>query len=499
MGRKKKALRNLTVSLLLEIVNIFSGLILPRLIIGFYGSPTNGLINSITSFIGYVALLQSGVGSVIKAALYKPLAEGNKEAINDIVFTLESFFKKIALISTIYCVLLACIYPFCVLDEFDYWFTASLIIFISLSTIAQYLWGMPYQLLLEADQKGYVYSLIQTVVVLVNTSLSIILINKGLSIQVVKLVTSAVYIARPVIIRYYTRNNYNLKLTGNINYALLKSRWDGFAQAIAYYIHSKTDIFVLTIFAVLSDVSVYSIYALVISVVTIVIKALDQAVSPAFGNIIAKEEGILNDRFEIYCFIIHNLSAVLFGATCISIMNFIRIYTRDISDYNYIRILFGAILITSEYVYCFRLPYNSIIYAAGKIKETRNSAILEAAINIVLSIIFVKIGGMEGVALATLIAMVYRMLSLINYLKKDVLYLSTKKEIKQIFISFIDYVPSIIIMIMIERKRLFVKSFISWFIFAFIITILYVLYIVLVNLIFNRTEFKRACLYLLGR
>ncbi len=65
--RRKKAFLNIATALLLEIITVLVGLVVPRLIIGAFGSATNGLVNSITQFLGYIALLQSGVGSVIQS------------------------------------------------------------------------------------------------------------------------------------------------------------------------------------------------------------------------------------------------------------------------------------------------------------------------------------------------------------------------------------------------------------------------------------------------
>ena len=77
----KKLQLNTITSLLLEIVTIVSGFILPRLIMEEYGSSVNGLVNSITQFIGIIAFLEFGVGKVIQSALYKPLAEKDNEQI----------------------------------------------------------------------------------------------------------------------------------------------------------------------------------------------------------------------------------------------------------------------------------------------------------------------------------------------------------------------------------------------------------------------------------
>lgn len=57
--RSKKAIKNIIVSLFQQIVTIICGLILPRAIIGAYGSGVNGLISSITQFLTYITLLES--------------------------------------------------------------------------------------------------------------------------------------------------------------------------------------------------------------------------------------------------------------------------------------------------------------------------------------------------------------------------------------------------------------------------------------------------------
>ena len=109
--RRKNALFNIATALLLEIITVLVGLVVPRLIISAFGSATNGLVNSITQFLGYIALLQSGVGSVIRAALYKPLAQKDHHTLCVMVKTTENFFKKIGYATIAYILILAVIFP----------------------------------------------------------------------------------------------------------------------------------------------------------------------------------------------------------------------------------------------------------------------------------------------------------------------------------------------------------------------------------------------------
>ena len=68
--------------MLYQLLAVVSSLILPRYFLSYFGSETNGLVNSITQFLSYIALLDLGVGAVFQSALYKPLAQNDEKEIN---------------------------------------------------------------------------------------------------------------------------------------------------------------------------------------------------------------------------------------------------------------------------------------------------------------------------------------------------------------------------------------------------------------------------------
>ena len=79
MSRKKKLLLNTGAGILKQLVTVICGFILPRYMLLYYGSSVNGLISSIGNFLSFISLLDMGVGAVIQANLYKPLADKNEE------------------------------------------------------------------------------------------------------------------------------------------------------------------------------------------------------------------------------------------------------------------------------------------------------------------------------------------------------------------------------------------------------------------------------------
>lgn len=489
--RTKKAILNIGVSLMLEIVTIVYGFVVPRLFISSFGSEVNGLISSMTNFIGYITLLQSGVGSVVKATLYKPLAQKKREEISVIVKTASAFFSKIAVATVVYLGVLSVAFPLFIAPQFDFFFTASLVVIVGLSTAAQYFFGITYQMLLEADQKAYIYSIAQIVSILINTILVVVLINSGCSIHIVKLASTVIYIARPVLLGFYARKKYQVNSKVEIDNKIIKQRWDGFVQAIALFIHQKTDVFVLTLFSTLSNVSVYSVYALVTGGLSAVINAIDKAVRSAFGNIIACDENEnLKSTFEVYNSIIHILATVCFSTASVTVFQFVTVYMKGVVDANYIQTTFGILIIAAEYIYCLRSPYNTIIYAAGKFKETKKPAGIEAIVNIVVSCALVSILGLSGVAIGTLVAMSYRTVSFVNYLRLNVLYLDVYKQIQRYAITVFSYVTSIFVLSQINRL-IIVSTYLEWCCYAVLILVLSIIIVISINLFFDRRTMIR--------
>lgn len=495
--RKKKALINIIFSLLLEVITVISGLIVPRLIIGTFGSDVNGLINSITSFVAYITLLQTGVGSAIKAALYKPLAKKNFDELCTIVKTADVFFKKIAIASIIYIAVLMIVYPTFIAKNFGWMYTASLVVIVGISTSAQYFFGITYQMVLEADQISYIYSGVQIITVILNTIAVAILVEMGYSIQVIKFASTLFFIARPIILATYTKRRYRIKLNVPINNAFISQRWDAFAQGMAYFIHSKTDVFVLTIFSTFSNVSIYSVYALVTTGVSSLINSIDKAVRSAFGNIIAcGEKNTLQVSFAAYNTLIHMLSTVCFSTASITVFAFVRIYVQNITDANYIQPLFGILIITAEFVYCLRSPYNSIIYAAGKFKETNIPAVIEVGLNILLSCILVFGFGLVGVAIGTLVAMIYRTITFVIFLKENILGLSIQSQFKRYGITFFIY---FIVVFVISRYSYNPSGYLAWVIYAGIVFVIVSLVTVATNYLLDKQSTKTAIEMLLGK
>ena len=487
--RSKKAIYNIFSNLLLQIIMVVYGFIVPKIIINNFGSNVNGLISSITQFLAYVALLESGFGPVVKVALYKPIANKDKNTIANILKTTEKFFRTIAFIFLIYIVVLCFVYPLLVSKDFDSLFTVSLVIIIAISTFAEYFFGMTYRLYLQAEQKSYVISVIQIYTYILSVISIVVLVKLGCNIQIIKLVSGVIFVLRPIIQNLYVKKKYKISFKNTNEKYELKQKWDGLAQHIAAVIHGNTDITVLTIFVSLAEVSVYSVYYLVVKGLKSIIQAFSNGIDASFGDMIAKGEiDNLNRKFGIYEVIYFLITTLCFSCAMVFIVPFISLFTKGITDANYVRYLFGYLIVISEYIWAIRLPYSSITLAAGHFKETRIGAWVEAISNIVISVILVMKYGIIGVTIGTIVSMTIRTIEFVYHTNKYILHRSIWHSIKKIIIVIIETVAIVLIF---NNIKLFANISYKYLIINGIIMFsISTIIVALFTLIFYRKETK---------
>lgn len=470
MKRKTKLIFNSASSLLYQITTMVCGFILPRLFIKYYGSEVNGLISSITQFLGFISLAECGVGAVVQSALYKPLAEKDNDEISRIVVSSDRFFRKIAYILAGYTAILMAVYPLITLDSFGYLYTLILIFVISISAFAQYYIGMTYRLLLSADQLGFIQYSIHSVSLIVNTVVCSFLIRAEAPIQSVKLTTSLIFMIQPFVLALIARKRYKINRQTELNGEPIKQKWNGLAQHIAAVVLGNTDTVVLTLFSTLKNVSVYAVYHLVVNGVKQIVVSLTNGMQALLGNMLAKNETEeLNRTFDRMEWVLHTAVTLVFSITALLIIPFVKVYTANIEDSaDYIVPAFAYMITLAQAAYCLRLPYNIMVLAAGHYRQTQASAIIEAVINVVVSVILVFRFGLIGVAIGTLAAMVYRTVYLAVYLSKNIIYRKLRHFLLHISVDILGVTILFVVVKLLAPGFYTMESvsYLSWFVLA---------------------------------
>ena len=493
--KKKVTLLNVISSLLLQFVSFISYFIIPKIILSYFGSSVNGLVSSLNQFLNFITLVEGGVTGVIIANLYKPLIEKNFEKISSILATANKFYRKIGLIFIAYSIILGLVYKFIFNVQFNLFYIFTLTMILSINFFVQYLFAVTNKALLTADKKMYIINFSQIVMIILNIIFSIISIKIYPSIHLLKFISGLLYILQPVVFGIYIKKNYNITKKVKIDNSLIKQRWDSFSINVAAFIHSSTDIVILTIFTNMITVSIYSVYSLVTNGIKQIITSISSAIVPVVGQSYAKKDDkdfII--KFNVYEYIIFFITFFIFSIALLLITPFVQLYTANISDANYYQPIFGVLIIVSEMLYIIKFPHLNLAYSANKFKEITKAAYIEAFLNAIISIILVSEFGLLGVTIGTIVAMTYRMVFQVKFTNKLVPQLKTKYFYKKMFIFTLGSFIAIII-----SRTLFGLSnvtLLKWIIYGIIYCLVFIFIYIIISIKFFKEELNYLKNYL---
>ena len=281
--------------------------------------------------------------------------------------------------------------------------------------------------------------------------------------------------------------NYKLNKQAKIDNELLKNRWNGFAINIAAFIHFSTDITILTIFTDLATVSIYSVYALVTTGLRTIINSIANGINPTIGHALAKgDEKEIVDKVNIYEYITDLLVFFSFSIAGLLITPFVMLYTKGITDANYYQPIFVVLLLISEALYLLKLPHLNLAYTANKFKEITKPAFIEALLNIVISILLVNKYGLIGIAIGTIVGMLYRMIFHVYFTKSIIKSYSSWSFYSKLLIFGISTFIGILICILLIPNVEY--TILNWGIHLIIYSIIMLIIYFIISLIFYKKE-----------
>lgn len=484
MSNKSEVKITVFSNLILQFVNAVCSFILPPLIISHFGSTVNGMVSSITQFISYLNIVEAGVGGAAILALYKPLAEKDCDLRNKVLTATKKLYNRSGLIFTVLVCLLSVIYPLIVANQVNKIDAGLMVLILGITGAAEFFLIGKFRVLLTADKKLYVISFIQAGGVVINTLVAVVLIKFNASILLVKLFSSLIYLSRYFFILWYVKKNYpDLKFYKDEKNTKIEQSKNVLVHQIAGLIVFNAPVIIITIFCSLVDASIYSVYALVFTGLNSLLGAFTNGMHSFLGNSIVKNEkehlNYFYGKFEILVFF---ATFWAFSLAYILIIPFMNIYTKNMTDGNYIQPVLGVLFCIIGLMNNLRSPGVQLITGAGHFKKTQTRAIVEMLINIIFSIIFTVKFGMVGVLLGSVCSYSYRFFDIIIYVSKYILKKSSKKSFIRIFILLIIY---LILIYLASQFSINVTNYFQWFLYALILGIFFAIP-VLVYLLLKR-------------
>lgn len=487
--RLQKSLYNLFFSLFSQIITLGLGIIIPRLFLMNFGSELNGLISSIGQVFACLSLLEAGIGTTTTQALYKPIVENNKEKINEILSASNDYYKKMGKIYILAVVVFAFVYPIFIHSSINKLTVILIILFSGMGGAINFFLQNKYTVLLVADGRSYVMTNINMILsVCINLS-KVTLIILGFNIIAIQLSQFVITLIRIGILNIYMKRNYGwINFKAKKDYNSISQSSNVLIHQISYLIFSNTDILVLTIFCKdLKIISVYVIYNMIIGFAEGIISAINNSVSFAYGQIYNENINRFIKLFDFYEVMYMVFSFSVYICIYYITIPFLKIYTAGINDINYIDKNLLFIFIIMKLLMTLRSQSFMVINIVGHFKLTQTSAIIEATINLIFSIILVNIIGIYGVVLGTISGLIYRCTYCVWYANSRILNRNPIITFKRWMINIIIF---IVFGIIYNKVNIVASSYFDIIKYSIILGLIVLAIVFLINLMFNKYIFS---------
>ena len=483
-SRKQRFVKNIFFSIFTKIIIFVLGIIIPRLVILSYGSEANGLLSATNNIFTYIALIQAGIGTASVQALYKPITQDNKEKISEVIVATQNCFRKLLKWYFVAVLIFACVYPLVVRTTLSFWVIFGVIFVQGISHVLTYGFASTVCQLLAADGKDYVSQIVQLVVFCLNSVLKIALLLLGANLVVLQVAYLIVNVIQIVIYRIYVKRNYpwlnweaipdNLALGNRKRYML---------NGVSWTVFNSTDTLLISIICGLKYSSIYAVYNLVFANLNTIIAMIYSSSYFVLGQTYHEDK---NKYIKLHDGLESLVSAVSFACLTIAyvlILPFISLYTRGISDIQYVDsylpILFCCVQLLSN---C-RLFSGNLINVCNRPDLTNKASVIETTMNLVLSVILAFLLGVHGVLIATVVALFYKTNFIIVVSNKKLLNRSAWKTYKILGTNFLLFFIAVIICTKITIKA---TSYFNLLIYAIIVGIgVFGVYII-VNCVTNK-------------
>lgn len=485
MSKKRLFVRNFLIGFLSHAFILIFGFVVPRIVLTNYGSDTNGLINTVSQVFMYMALLEAGISQATTNSLYKPIKDNDQNEVSIVASTAKKQYRKTTIIYGISVLVMAFVMPLLIKTSNNYWIVFAVILFEGLTNVISFYFINTWYCILNAYGKSYINNVFNVSARLACYAVKIILSLLRVNIAIIQIGYFAISLIKLLIYYIYFKKKYSwIDLKVDVGKAKLPYKNQYIITEISSVIFQSTDMIVLSIFVSTTLSSVYSIYNLVFV-------SLSTLLNGVFVSLVYLLNQTYISDLEKYKKI-HNLFNMFFVGTmtvlmCVTyflITPFVKMYTQGVNDVEYINrwypLLFCLITLLS---WC-RYPQTNLAGISGNARKMAICSIVEAVLNLSLSILLVNFLGIIGVLIATLVSLPIKVVYL-NYLSEK--KIMKRSPLKTIVIFGVNFGIFFLTVLIAELFPFFtITNYLDFIGYGLILTLYYFIGVFAINFIIDK-------------
>lgn len=402
------SIKNIKYSLIGQMINILVVFVGRIVFIKILSTEYLGLSNLFTNILTILSLTELGFTTAMSYQLYKPISENDKEKIKSLLKYYRKVYNIIGFSIIILGLLLLPIYPYFIqsmpnIDNIDLIY----LLFVTNSAVSYF---FSYKrLLIVSDQQKYIDIIYKYIIFLIQNIVQIIVLyltHNYILFLVIQILSTLLY-------------NFLISLKADKMYPYLKEKRvtpieDKEKKSIKENVRSmffhkfggvvlnSSDNIIISKYLGLYINGLYSNYYLIISSLNTIITQLFNSIIASIGNLnTINNKNRMTDVFKKLFF----ANFVIYNICCCCLLNLFNPFIKIWIGENFLLDIFTVIiLVINFYIFGMRRSMMAFREATGNYRKDRFSPIVESVINIIVSIFFVKICGVAGVFIGTIVS-----------------------------------------------------------------------------------------------
>ena len=406
-NRRKNYLKNVLGTIILQVINPVCVFIARTVFIKQLGAEYLGIAGLFTDVLSILSLSELGLGSAVTFALYKPIADDNKEKIAEIMGFLKKSYILIGWVILGFGLLLMPFLKYIVKWNLTVQINIYLIFGLFVLNSAVSYWFFAYrQILITAAQKLYRMQIVQVSMSIVQMIVSIVILTYTHDYIIYLAGTILIEIIQSCAIAVIANKMFpgafdssREKLSEGEKRSLWHNVYSVFVGNVSYQIFTSTDSIIISGAIDTIAVGILSNYRTIIRLITTGATLFTSSMMPAIGDIVARDDNAeCEKKFFRYNFIQMWVTSVFTICVLTCAGSFIRAWIgREYLETEAVLLIllwnFWSDL-SMQIVWQFRAAYG--LYTYGKYLR-----FVGAILNIPLSILWAHQFGVAGVLFAT--------------------------------------------------------------------------------------------------
>lgn len=409
------------------------------------GADYTGINGLFSNILGVLSFAELGIGIALNFSLYKPVADNDVEKLKSIMHLYKQAYRIIAVVIAGIGIILIPFLHYLVnapqeIKDIEIYYSIFLF-----NTVTSYFVSYKYSLV-NARQENYVFSILNTISKVAISSVQIIILLYVRDYLFYLLAGAVIDLLEKIWISIYLDKKYPLMADKNIQpleKAEKEKIWKNTRALIWHKVGEisvhQTDNIIISVFVNIATVGKITYYTYIIDAFHQVLSVAMGSVVGSFGNVVSTESPKQQYRiFKSYRF----AAFWMYGYLSIGLYTLASKFVKIVAGRDMLLPdLVVFLIVLNFYMTGHRCAVNNVKAAAGIFQQDKFVALLQAFVNLVVSIALVRFIGLPGVYIGTLAQG-----ALATIIKPSIMYrIMFKLPAAEYFVSGVKYLLAVLV------------------------------------------------------